>query len=271
MKHRDCWRVNLSNDGAAKVTPLKVFMKPDAVAKRTKARRYPKVQMDFIRNHVEELERAGCIRKNPLTRWSSPILVVPKPGKVGEYRLVIDVRWPNSQITPIAPNLPILEVVLMYLEGAKFFASLDAFKGFWQFPLHEESQELYSFLTDKGCYTPTRIVQGSCDATTAFQAGMMEALGDLMYNSVLLWVDDLLAYAKTFEELVEALDKIFTQMRKFNIKLNPKKSDICKKSVEWCGRSINEEGVRFKESYVTGLTEIKPPENGAQLQQFICV
>ena len=85
VKHRDCWRVNLSNDGAAKVTPLKVFMKPDAVAKRTKARRYPKVQMDFIRNHVEELERAGCIRKNPLTRWSSPILVVPKPGKVGEY------------------------------------------------------------------------------------------------------------------------------------------------------------------------------------------
>ena len=36
------------------------------------------------------------------------------------------------------------------------------------------------------------------------------------------------------------------------------------------GRIINEEGARFKESYVTGLTEVKPPKNGAQLQQFIC-
>jgi hypothetical protein len=72
------------------------------------------------------------------------------PGKRDEFRMTVDCRYANSQVQPVAGFLPILEVNFQHLENVAWFSSLDAFKGFWQFPLAEESQEVYSFLTELG-------------------------------------------------------------------------------------------------------------------------
>jgi hypothetical protein len=48
----------------------------------------------------------------------------------------------------------------------------DALKGYWQFPLAEESQEIMSFQTDTTVYTPTRLIQGGTDSVFAFQNGI---------------------------------------------------------------------------------------------------
>lgn len=42
-------------------------------------------------------------------------------------------------------TMPVLEVVIGVLEGAKYFFVLDWFHGYWQLPLHKDSQELFSF------------------------------------------------------------------------------------------------------------------------------
>ena len=76
--------------------------------------------------------------------------------------------------------LAILEVNLHHLEKAALFSSLDAFKGYWQFPLAEESQEMYSFLTELGVFTRARLIQGSTDSAHVFQAGMMEVFKDML-------------------------------------------------------------------------------------------
>jgi len=75
--------------------------------------------------------------------------------------MVIDCRYASSQVQLMAGFLPILEVSMSYLNGASWFGSLDAFKGFWQFPLESKCQEIYSFLTEYGVYTPTTLIQGS--------------------------------------------------------------------------------------------------------------
>ena len=53
-----------------------------------------------------------------------------------------------------------------------------------------------------------------------FQVGMQEALGEYLYKIVLLWIDDLLVYAKTAEELVEDLNLVLKRLDSFGIKLN---------------------------------------------------
>jgi GT2 family glycosyltransferase len=47
------------------------------------------------------------------------------------------------------------------------------------------------------------------DSANAFQAGMLEALGNLVCSCVLIWIKDLIVYAKDFEELLQALEKVF--------------------------------------------------------------
>jgi hypothetical protein len=59
------------------------------------------------------LEKAGCIRKNPNARWSSPVNVVRKPR--GGFRMTIDVQYPNSQLIPIAGVMPMFETELAKL------------------------------------------------------------------------------------------------------------------------------------------------------------
>ena len=49
---------------------------------------------------------------------------------------------------------------------------------------------------------------------------MEECLGDLLYRSVLLWLDDILGYAKSDQELLQSLEAVFVKLREYNIKLN---------------------------------------------------
>ena len=94
--------------------------------------------------------------------------------------MTVDLRVINEDTEPVSWPMPSLEIVLGRLAGASYFATLDAYKGYWQFPLAKESQELLSFMTDEGVYTPTRVIQGATDAVACFQAGMQEALGDYL-------------------------------------------------------------------------------------------
>jgi len=132
---RYMWRERLSADGRAKVTPVKVYLKPDAVPPTAKARRYAPKHLDFMRKQIKLLEEMGDICRSPHHRWNSPVLIVPKPKLPDELRMTVDTRHPNSQLVAIAGCLPILEVILQHLKLASVFASLDAFKGFWQFHL----------------------------------------------------------------------------------------------------------------------------------------
>ena len=64
---------------------------------------------------VKKLEKNGFIRKNPGSRWPSPVLIVPKPGKRNEFRRTVDYRYANSQVQQVAGFLPILEVNFQHL------------------------------------------------------------------------------------------------------------------------------------------------------------
>jgi hypothetical protein len=80
-----------------------------------------------------------------------------------------------------------------------------------------------------------------------------------MQGSVLIWIDDILVYSKSFEGHLQNL---------FNIKLNPQKSELFALHIIWCGVKISKDGVSFDPAYVKGLTELRRPETAKQLQHF---
>jgi len=94
FKLRDIWRVRLSAEGPAKFTPLKVHLKPGAVPRRAKARRYAPKHLNFMSKHIKMLEEMGYIRRNPHSRWSSPVLIVEKPQLPNDFSVTVDTRYP---------------------------------------------------------------------------------------------------------------------------------------------------------------------------------
>ncbi|KAF0755993.1 hypothetical protein AaE_004792 [Aphanomyces astaci] len=112
--------------------------------------------------------------------------------------------------------MPMLEVILDHL-----------------FALDEESQEMFSFLTDTTVYTPTRVpIVGSRNVQ------------DELYRSLLIWLDDLLGYDKSKEGLLSALERVLVICESRRLKLNPKKCRLFEIEAGWCGRILTSEGVK---------------------------
>uniref|UniRef100_H3GR27 Reverse transcriptase domain-containing protein n=1 Tax=Phytophthora ramorum TaxID=164328 RepID=H3GR27_PHYRM len=161
-------------------------------------------------------------------------------------------------------------VRLGWCKRKKFYAIFDFIKGFWQLPLHKDSQGFLSYMTDRGIFTPTRVPQGCTDAALHFQSTVEEVLKDYLHVCVLVWIADLLAYAGTVVELIDAIEAILNQLDRFGFKLNPRKRKLFQTEIKWCGRIINKDGVGHDPDRIRALQKIPPPANAAELQRFVC-
>jgi hypothetical protein len=158
-----------------------------------------------------------------------------------------------------------------HLQGAKVFFVIDFFKGYWQLPLAEASQELFSILTDEGIYTPKRVLMGGSDSVAYCQAAVQEIFAQYLYTGVMAWLDDVLGYAVSEDKLLCLLEAALGIFKDRGLKLNPAKCEFYKQEVKWCGRTISASGVKHDANRIDALCGLAEPTNGKELQQFICV
>jgi hypothetical protein len=99
---------------------------------------------------------------------------------------------------------------------------------------------------------------------------MMEVFEDMLYICVLIWIDDVLVYTPSFEDLLTRFKEVFQRLRKFNVKFNPQKTDLCSKEITWCCRKISVECIEFDSEMIETLLSLPEPENAANFQKFLC-
>ena len=270
----DIWRTKLGPDPPAQVPPMKLKLKPGAPIIQAANRRYPPMYREFMHKRLEELEAFGLVYRNNTSRFSSAVHVVPKvdkPTNVDKHlRWTVDLREINKWIEPITWPMPNLDVVSESVSNAKFFSSFDFMKGYWQTPLHKDSQEILSMVTDRAVYTPTRVIMGTVDAVMYFQSTMQECFKDRLYKSLLLWIDDLLSYAESPTGLLDNMEYIFRVCDKFRLKLNPDKCELFAKTIKFCGKIFSANGIEQDPERIKSLVELNPPTNAGELQQYLC-
>jgi hypothetical protein len=137
--------------------------------------------------------------------------------------------------TPISDGVLLAHVLALFprlsaawpswLLATLCLALFDLTSGYWQFPLDPSCWKFFSYITDRGIFTPTRVPQGAVGSVAYIQAMMCHVLGDeLLYKNAIPWIDDVLIWANSDEELVESLRKLFEQCKSFGLKLHAKKS-----------------------------------------------
>ncbi|KAE9353529.1 hypothetical protein PR003_g3818 [Phytophthora rubi] len=263
----DVFRLALGGDPPVYMPPMRIKLKSEATPVRCRARRYSSAHREFLARHVKMLLDAGLCYRNPSSQWCSPPHIVPKGD---DHRMTVDVREANKRVVPVVWPMPILEVEFDRLRGMKFYFSLDFFKGFWQFAAAVDCQEIYSILTEDGVITPTRVLMGGTNSVAYVQSTVQAMFGDLFNNGLLIWIDDLLGYADSPEELLRILLRVLTICEEMGLKLNPKKCKFFMAEALWCGRIVSGEGVRHDPARIQALRELPAPSNGQELQQFIC-
>ena len=206
------------------------------------------------------------IQPGERTRWLNAAMFLPKPN--GGVRLVVDLRILNSMAKrDVHCFQSPMEILKSVPPNQKFFAVIDAYRGYYQCDLHEDDQDLTAFiLKDFGTFKFTKIPQGYKSSGDHFCK-----LSDLVIRDVpncRKLVDDILIFAETKEELLSHLRILFQECRRFNLTLNPNKTQIGPE-VTFGGYVLNSNGIKIDPKRVKAIREFKIPETITDVRSFM--
>jgi Reverse transcriptase (RNA-dependent DNA polymerase) len=106
--------------------------------------------------------------------------------------------------------MPNLQDELHDLHGSEVFATLDFCQGYWQIRLHKDSQYFESCITPDGVYTPTRVLNGTRNATQILQHVLFVTMDDIK-NNIKVWLDDCLLHTNTENDLLATVNFVLKQ------------------------------------------------------------
>ncbi|POM64026.1 LOW QUALITY PROTEIN: Hypothetical protein PHPALM_20510 [Phytophthora palmivora] len=90
----DLWRIRLGMDPPAKVSPMRIRLKPGAKPYRCKARKYPPEVRRFMDDFNNQLVELGWVYENRESRWACPALPVRKGNGEFDKRQITSQRMP---------------------------------------------------------------------------------------------------------------------------------------------------------------------------------
>ena len=135
-------------------------------------------------------------------------------------------------------------------------------------PLAPQSQILLAFQTMGRIIKPTRTPQGAKNSAPNFLA-KVEPLFDPIKNQLKAWIDDIMLYGRTENQLLDTIEKSLQIYDKYGLKISIKKSNFYLKEVRCCRRLIDSDRVRMDPSNIEGIRNMDLPRNVAELSEFI--
>ena len=151
-------------------------------------------ELEELKRQLTELIELGFIQPST-SPYASPVLLVPKPN--GSWRLCVDYRALNMATIKSKYPLPRLDDLFTQLQGAKYFSKLDFTSGYWQIEMAPEDIHKTAFTTRYGLFEWTVMPFGLTSAPSTFQRAMNSLFHDLLDQGVVVYLDDVLIYAKT--------------------------------------------------------------------------
>ena len=241
----------------------------------------PLKHYDWVRQEIETLEKSGVIERS-LSRWASPVIVVPKksaPDEPPRRRLCIDYRKVNALQPEVKRTdkgtgclslylLPKINEMFSKLGGATIFSTIDLHSGYYHIGLTRESRAKSAFVMPMGKWQFKRTPFGLSQAPAYFQ---------LLIDKVLMgcsgfamgYLDDIIIFSKTEEEHLQHLEEIFIRLRKFRLKMKREKCCFFKKHIQYLGHLVSERGFEPLLEKLESIRKMPAPRTAKEVKQFL--
>ena len=241
----------------------------------------PLKHYDWVRQEIETLEKSGVIERS-LSRWASPVIVVPKksaPDEPPRRRLCVDYRKVNALQPEVKRTdkgtgclslypLPKIDEMFSKLGGARIFSTIDLRSGYYHIGLTRESRAKSAFVVPMGKWQFKRTPFGLSQAPAYFQ---------LLIDQVLMgcsgfamgYLDDIIIFSKTEEEHLQHLEEIFIRLRKFGLKMKREKCSFFKKHIQYLGHLVSEDGFEPLPEKLESIRKMPAPRTAKEVKQFL--
>ncbi|GBG61066.1 hypothetical protein CBR_g18658 [Chara braunii] len=148
-----------------------------------------------VHAQLDNLLDKGWIRFSS-SPYGAPVLFVWKKNK--DLRLCIDYHKLNVQTVKNAGPLHHIDDLLERLGGAKYFSKLDLKSGYHQISIRPHDRYNSAFKTRYGHFEWVAMLFGLTNTPTTFQAAMTNEFRAMLDQFVLVYLDDILVYSRTF-------------------------------------------------------------------------
>src|SRR6266516_1960770 len=229
-------------------------------------RRHAQTHLKIIDDSVEKMLEYGIVEPAS-SPWASNVVVVTKQDSTP--RITLDYRGLNEKTYRDSYPLPHISACLDSFKGASYFSVLDLRSSFYQVPLALEDRDKTAFLTRRGQWRFTRLPMGTCNSPSTFQRLMDMVLRGLQWESVLVYIDDILIFANSFTELLTRQEEVFKRLRWANLKLKPSKVKLFQREITFLGHKISAAGIAMDDSKIQEILDWHIPRNVKDTRMFL--
>jgi hypothetical protein len=237
-------------------------------ANRTPLRAYSHEQSAEAKKQIDLLCERNVLERTQALHHSH-MLFVKKKDK--SWRFCLDFRALNDASSSLGYPLPNIQRMLRRIGQKRpaHFAVIDFTSGYHQMPLDESIRKFTAFNTEWGKYQWNRVPMGLKGATSYFQEVMEEVLHGLVGEICEIYIDDIIVFAKTEEELLRHLDLILERIKEVGLVINPRKCAVGKTRIEYVGFAIDKDGIHITETKKDVVQKIARPVTLHDLRSFL--
>ena len=255
-EHQDCFAPDPKNPGTTDLLTHRIDTCQAAPIKSAPARVSPPNQA-IIKKSIDEMVQAG-IAEPSSSPWASRIVIVTK--KDGTPRFCVDYRSLNAVTVKDSYPIPHQTDLLDAIGEAKFFSTLDLASGYWQIKLDEDAKMKSAFVSRYGLYQFTVMPFGLTNAPATFQRMMDVVLSGLTWLQCMVYLDDIIVFAPTWEEHQMRLRNVLTRLRKYKLAAKMTKCRFGRQSIVFLGHVISAEGVSTDPEKVKAIQRLPYPK-----------
>ncbi|XP_053686302.1 uncharacterized protein K02A2.6-like [Sabethes cyaneus] len=191
--------------------PAKVHQKPGTSPVFARARDVPLALRDRYAGEIDKKLASGFYEKVDYSEWASPThIVMKRNGSIritGNYKTTVN----PSMIIDEHP-IPKIETIFNKMKGAALFCHLDVTDTYTHLPVDDEFRHVLTLNTSThGLIRPSRAVYGAANIPAIWQRRMESILQGL--DHVVSFYDDVIVFAKNFDELLLALTATMDRMK----------------------------------------------------------
>lgn len=266
QEYRDVFSKSTRNMGLTTLTKHKIDV-GDAAPIKCRPYRVSQKERQLIDEQIREMLESNVIRPCH-SPWASPVVLVKK--KDGSTRFCVDYRKLNNVTRKSTYPIPNIDDILTYLGDSKYFTTLDMFSGYWQVEIEEESKQYTAFIAQgHGLYEFNVLSFGLCNAPATFQHLADQVFDGMKWRDVLIYLDDIVVFSRTWEEHLEKLERVFKRLREAGLTLKPSKCIYAKPEVKLLGHVVSKEGIAPDEEKLRAIRDFPEPKTIKHVQSFV--
>ncbi|GJX97495.1 reverse transcriptase domain-containing protein [Tanacetum coccineum] len=182
--------------------------------------------------------------------------------------MCIDFKNLNSACPKDYYPLPDIDGKIESVVGFWYKCFLDAYKGYHQVQMAQEDEEKTPFYTDRDTYCYTKMPFRLKNEGATYQRLVDTAFQSQIGRNLEAYVYDMVIKSNDKKMLIADIAEMFDNLRKINMKLNPKKCSFGVEEGKFLGYMVTFEGIRANPKKTKAIADMQSPRTLKEMQSL---